>query len=189
MLDPRRFSEKIRSEAHYAYQSRKSFCRQAKPSDNGKNRLSLRCSHGRFDKIILDMDEQVLEKNPALPPHKYPLWVKLLGVGIVITTLYSLILLPEYLVAAKKMRAAEAAYQRGDYQSSLELYRSVLGKVPTSKTARIGEALAIFSDGDTSDDEVGLTLLQGITLDKENWARITRVMPVEYQQYFGNVKQ
>jgi hypothetical protein len=135
------------------------------------------------------MDEQVLENIPALPPHKYPLWVKLFGVGIVMAILYSLVLLPEYLVAAKKMRAAEAAYQNGDYQSSLELYRYVLETVPTSKKARIGAALTIFSDGDKSNDEVGLGLLQGITLDKDNWARITSVMPVEYQQYFGDVKQ
>lgn len=135
------------------------------------------------------MDEQVLENIPALPPHKYPLLVKLFAGGILIATLYSLVLLPEYLVAAKKMRAAEVAYQAGDYQSSLELYRYVLEAVPTSKMARIGAAEAIFSDGDKSDDEVGLTLLQGITLDKDIWARITRVMPVEYQQYFGAVKQ
>lgn len=135
------------------------------------------------------MDEQVLENIQVLPPHKYPLWVKLFGVGIVMTTLYSLVLLPEYLVAAKKMRAAETAYQRGDYRSSLELYRYVLETVPTSKAARIGAALVIFSDGDPSDDEVGLTLLQGITLNESNWARISRVMPVEYQQYFEDVKQ
>lgn len=135
------------------------------------------------------MDEQTLENIPALPPHKYPLRVKLFGVGIIVATLYSLVLLPEYLVAAKKMRAAEVAYRSGDYQSSLELYRYVLETVPTSKTARIGAAEAIFSDGDPSDDEVGLTLLQGIILDESNWARISRVMPVEYQQYFNDVKQ
>jgi len=135
------------------------------------------------------MDEQILENIPALLPHKYPLWVKLFGIGIIVATIYSLILLPEYLVAAKKLRAAETAYQNGDYQSSLELYRYVLETVPTSKTARIGAAEAIFSDGDSSDDEVGLTLLQGITLDKDNWARITKVMPVEYQKYFNDVKQ
>jgi hypothetical protein len=135
------------------------------------------------------MDEQTLENILALPPHKYPLWVKLFAAGIIIATLYSLVLLPKYLVAAKKLRAAEAAYQSRDYQSSLELYRYVLETVPTSKTARIGAAEAIFSDGDKSDDEVGLTLLQSITLDKDNWARITRVMPIEYQQYFGDIKQ
>jgi len=135
------------------------------------------------------MDEQILENIPALSPHKYPLWVKLFGVGIIIATIYSLMLLPEYLVAAKKMRAAQVAYQAGNYGESIQLYRYVLETVPTSKAARIGAAEAIFSNSDKSDDEVGLTLLQGITLDKNTWARITRVMPVEYQKYFGDVKR
>ncbi len=98
-------------------------------------------------------------------------------------------LLPEYLVAAKKMRAAQVAYQAGHYDESIQLYRYVLETVPTSKAARIGAAEAIFSNSDKSDDEVGLTLLRGITLDKNTWARITRVMPVEYQRYFEDVKQ
>ena len=135
------------------------------------------------------MDEQILENIPALPPHQYPLWVKLFGVSIIIATIYSLMLLPEYLVATKKMRAAEVAYQGGNYDESIQLYSYVLETVPTSKVARIGAAEAIFSNSDKSDDEVGLGLLQDITLDEDTWARITRVMPVEYQQYFGDVKQ
>ncbi|MBI3290804.1 tetratricopeptide repeat protein [Candidatus Falkowbacteria bacterium] len=92
------------------------------------------------------------------------------------------------MVAAKKMRAAEVAYQSGDYDQSIELYRSVLETVPTSKTAHIGAAEAIFSNNDKSDDEVGLALLRDIPLNKDTWARVTRVMPVEYQQYFRDVK-
>lgn len=135
------------------------------------------------------MDEQVRENALTLPPHTYPLWVKFFGVGIVVATFYSLMLLPEYSIATSKLRAAEAAYQSGDYQSSLELYRDVLEAVPTSRTARIGAVETIFSNEDSSDDEVGLILLQGMTLKKDHWARIARVMPVEYQQYFGGVKQ
>jgi len=135
------------------------------------------------------MDEQVLENIPALPPHKYPLWVKLFGVGIIIATIYSFVLLPGYLAAAKKMRTAQIAYQDGNYEESIQLYADVLETVPTSKVAIIGVAEAIFSNSDKNDDEVGLILLQGITLDKDAWARITRVMPVEYQQYFEEVKQ
>lgn len=135
------------------------------------------------------MDEQILENIPALPAHKYPLWVKLFAGGIILAALYSLILLPEYLVASKKTSAAKLAYQNGDYDYSIQLYQYVLETVPSSKKARIGAAEAIFSNNDKSDDEVGLSLLDGITLDGNNWSRITRVMPVEYQKYFYNVKQ
>jgi len=135
------------------------------------------------------MNEQILENIPALPQYKYPLWVKLFGVGIIIATIYSLILLPKYLVAAKKMRVAQIVYQSGNYDESIQLYSYILETVPTSKAARIGAAEAIFSNSDKNDDEVGLTLLQSITLNKDTWARIKRVIPVEYQQYFGDVKQ
>ena len=135
------------------------------------------------------MDKKILENILALPPHTYPLWVKLVGIGIVIATLYSLALSPGYVVAAKKMHAAQAAYQARDYHGAVQLYRDVLEAVPSSKAARIGAAEAIFSNSDKEDDEVGLTLLQGITLDKEGWSRITRVMPTEYQQRFEDVKR
>ena len=135
------------------------------------------------------MDEQVLGNIPALPPHQYPTWVKLFGVGIIVATIYPLILLPKYLVAAKKMRAAVVAYKTGDYDQSIKLYQSVLEVMPTSQAARIGAVEAIFSNGDKGDDEVGLNLLRGRTLDKNDWRRIKWVMPVEYQQYFDEVKQ
>lgn len=135
------------------------------------------------------MDEQILENILAIPAYKYPLWVKLFAGGIILATLYSLIFLPEYLVASKKMSAAKLAYQNGNYDDSIELYRYVLETVPSSKTARIGAAEAIFSNNDKSDDEIGLSLLGGITFNKDNWSRITRVMPVEYQKYFNDVKQ
>lgn len=134
------------------------------------------------------MDEQILENIPILPAHKYPLWIKLFAGGIIFATLYSLCLLPEYLVASKKMAIARVAYQNGSYDESIQLYSYVLETVPLSKTARIGAAEAIFSNNDRSDDEVGLSLLEGITLDEDNWTRITKVMPIEYQEYFNDVK-
>lgn len=134
------------------------------------------------------MDEENLQNIPALPPHKYPLWVKLFAGAIVLATLYSLVLLPEYLVAAKKMHAAKEAYAMRDYSEAISLYGYVLETVPSSKAARIGAAEAIFANGDVSDDEIGLGLLSDITLGESEWSRITQVMPAEYQQYFGDVK-
>lgn len=134
------------------------------------------------------MDQEDLQNIPALTPHKYPLWVKLFAGAIVVATIYSLILLPEYLVAAKKMRAAENAYVVRDYSEAISLYGYVLETVPSSKTARIGAAEAIFANGDVSDDEIGLGLLSDITLGESEWSRIIKVMPVEYQQYFQDVE-
>ena len=135
------------------------------------------------------MDEQIFENIPTLPPHQYPTWVKLFGVGIIIAAIYPLILLPKYWVAAKKMRAAVIAHKSGDNDQAIKLYLSVLEAMPTAKAARIGAVEAIFSNSDKEDDEVGLNLLRGRTLDKNDWRRIKWVMPVEYQQYFDEVKQ
>ncbi len=135
------------------------------------------------------MDEQILENTPALPPHKYPMWIKLFGIGLIIATFYSLALLPEYLNAAKKMHAARIAFGEGNYDEAILWYRDVLETVPTSKKALIGAAEALFSNSDKSDDEIGLALLGDVTLDKYAWARIQKVMPADYQQYFENVKK
>ncbi len=134
------------------------------------------------------MNEQIVGNIPALPAHKYPLWIKLFTGGMILATLYSLFLLPEYLVASKKMYAAEIAYQNRNYEDALDLYRYVLETVPSSKKARVGAAEVIFANGDKNDDKVGLLLLDDITLDKDDWLRITKVMPVEYQKYFNDVK-
>ncbi len=135
------------------------------------------------------MEGHVPEGTPPLPPHEYPLWVKFFGVCVIAATIYSLAFLPGYFSAAKKMHAAKIAYQSGNYDESIQLYRAVLEAEPTSSTARIGAAEAIFSNSDRSIDSIALTLLTGISLDENDWARIKRVMPAEYQQYFETVKK
>ena len=133
------------------------------------------------------MDRQIHEEIPILPPHRYPVWIIIFAVGIVIATVYSLALSPKYLAAAKKMRAAKIAYHNANYDESIQLYSRVLDAVPSSKAAKIGMAEVIFSNNDKSDDELGLVLLDGVNLDEAEWARITRVMPDEYQKYFEAV--
>lgn len=135
------------------------------------------------------MEGHVPEGTPALQAHEYPLWVKFFAVCVVVATVYSLTFLPEYLVAARKMHAAEAAYQSGNYDESIQLYHALLEKVPTSKTARIGAAEAIFSNSDRSLDSIAMTYLTGISLDEKEWARILKVMPAGYEQYFETVKK
>jgi hypothetical protein len=134
------------------------------------------------------MEEKILENILRLPAHKYPLWVKLFASAIALATLYSLILLPKYWVASKNLNAAKLAYQTGKYTDAIGFYQNVLKIVPSSKTARIGAAEVIFSNDDKSDDESGLALLEDVALDDYTWSKISKIMPVEYQKYFG-VKQ
>lgn len=134
------------------------------------------------------MEEHVAANTPPLKPHSYPLWVKLFGASIVIATLYSLFLVPTYIVAAKNLNAARSAYGSQDYDKALQLYREVLETIPSSSAARIGAAETIFVNG-KDDDALGLTLLKGVKLGKYEWERISKVMPTEYQWLFEKTKK
>ena len=106
-----------------------------------------------------------------------------------LSVIYSLILLPEYFVASKKFKLGVEAYSNRNYSSSIQNLEYAIETVPTSKKAKIAIAKAYFANGNQQDDEKGLEYLQGVTLDKDTWADLTTVMPVEYQKYFNDIKQ
>lgn len=135
------------------------------------------------------MEKQILSDTQLVEPHTYPLWIKYSVAIVIFSTLYAFSLLPKYLIAAKKIHDAKASYQVGKYAETVQLYQSVLSAIPTSKVACLGAAEAIFSQFDRNEDQIGLNLLQGINLSKDEWARIKEVMPIEYQQYFQETKQ
>jgi hypothetical protein len=130
------------------------------------------------------MEEQITENIKTISPHKYPLWVVISGILVLVALAYSLISLPDYFNATRDLRAAQIAYKNGNFDDAINLYQSVLNSVPTSKVARLGAAKAIFSNKDKSDDSSGLDLLEGISINSNEWKELTKVMPLEYQQYF-----
>lgn len=135
------------------------------------------------------MEEEALQNIPSLSHHKYPAWIKLFTGALLLLVIYSLILLPKYFVASKKFKLGVDAFYSRDYSSSIRNLEYAIETVPTSKKAKIAIAKAYFANGDQQDDEKGLDYLQGVTLDKETWADLTTVMPVEYQKYFNDIKQ
>ncbi len=135
------------------------------------------------------MEEEILQNIPSLPPHKYPVWIKLFTGVLLLSVIYSLILLPEYFVASKKFKAGLDDYNNRNYSNSIKNLEYSLETVPTSKKVKIAIAKSYFANGNQYDDEKGLDYLRGVTLDKETWADLTTVMPVEYQKYFNDIKQ
>ncbi len=135
--------------------------------------------------------DEVQHENVVLtmPPHKYPLWVLAFASGVALAVVYSTGLLPHYLRVAGMAKQAEHAYAQKDFQKSIQLYDQALELEPTANAVRISEAEVVFADGDSSNDEKGMSLLQGITLDKSAWARISAVLPPDYVQYFEDVKK
>ncbi len=130
-----------------------------------------------------------LEDCSAIAPHNYPLWIMLFAAAIICMLFYSALSFPRYYTAMSELKSAEHFYKLKNYSEAIRRYRNVLDIVPTSDNARIGAAEAIFANSDKSDDGEGLALLQNIKLNKSRFARISKVMPSEYQQYFKNSKR
>jgi|GEM_PF-1300868 thioredoxin-like negative regulator of GroEL len=136
------------------------------------------------------MNDEILDNLPVLlPAHKYPLWLKLFAGGVLLATLYSLILLPKYLNAVKNLHAAKAAYQSGDYKKAIDFYVKVLETAYSSKNIRISTTEAFFAMGDKEHCEAGLALLDGIIIDDATWKELSKKIPIEYHQYFKDVNK
>ena len=134
------------------------------------------------------MSDQSPPSIPPIPKHKYPRWVLIFGVAVAAITLYSLTMLPNYASATKSFRLAQSAYRDHDFDAAASHYLQTLDRVPSSKVARIGAAMAVFSNSDKKDDPLGLQVLAGVTLSTGEWSDLKRVMPVDYQQYFEETK-
>jgi len=128
-------------------------------------------------------------ENKSLQRHKYPTIVVVFAIVIAMMTVYSLFLLPKYVFASKNLKTAEEASEQSEYDRAAALYLEVLNEVPSSKRAKIGIALALFSNDNLEDDEVAVIALSDVTIYPSDWEKLVRVMPVEYQEYFVDVTQ
>ena len=128
------------------------------------------------------------ELRPMLP-HRYPIWVIAFGIGIFGATAFALALLPHYLQAATELKSARLTYLAKNFDAAITGFEKVLVLEPTSKTARIGEAKAIFSKGDSNGYERGLDLLASIELSKSEWAELSTVLPPDLAGQFVRVKK
>jgi hypothetical protein len=135
------------------------------------------------------MEEQLSSSIPALQRHRYPRWILIFGLVVVVILIYSLSMLPDYSAARRVLRTAETAYKNTDFDSAKEHYLLVLNRVPSSHVASLGAAMAIFSNADDSDDPQGLDVLGDLVLNQNEWSNLKQVMPIEYQQYFQEIEQ
>ncbi|HEX7018037.1 MAG TPA: tetratricopeptide repeat protein [Patescibacteria group bacterium] len=129
------------------------------------------------------------EKNPEpLPPHTYPIGIKIFFVTIIGFFFYALVLLPSHLITLNKIDQANAAFNKKEFQQAESLYQSALNVAPNSHEAIFGKAKTLFANSDPNDDEHAMVLLSTITLDEGDWAELVQIMPQEYQQYFSTVE-
>ena len=87
-----------------------------------------------------DPKESLNNTLVALAPHKYPKWI-LAFTGLILTAvIYSALLLPPYLFAAKIMKKGDEAFKSKNYQEAALFYTDVLNLQSSSLKAKISLA-------------------------------------------------
>ena len=109
--------------------------------------------------------------------------------GILVSLIASLAELPHYYQAATLLHTAEKLSEQHEDKSAVEAYNNALKIVPTSKRARVGLAVSYFRSPDKQDRKKAMAVLQGLTLDKHEWERLSAVMPPAYQRLFTDAKK
>lgn len=136
-----------------------------------------------------DSEVEQTTKPPALAPHRYPAWIWLVGLGILATLAVALYELPPYYRAATLVQQAETFAAHGQNKSAVDFFTTALEITPKSKRARLGIALSYFRSADGEDHKKGLEALQGLTIEKDEWAKLSAVMPRAYRSLFTDVKK
>ncbi|HLO84630.1 MAG TPA: hypothetical protein VK203_06400 [Nostocaceae cyanobacterium] len=118
----------------------------------------------------------------TVAPHKYPLWVTVLGAVVFASLLYSLIFVPKYFVASKELKIGQEAYKNRQYTEAIKNYEAVLVKIPSSQEAKISLAEVYFTKGQPADIEKGESYLKGLILDKSDVQRLAKAIPEKYKK-------
>lgn len=125
----------------------------------------------------------------ALRPYQYPLWVLFVCALVALAMYSSLTAAPLRVRALANTWKAEAAEAAIDYPTAVEFYRRALSIDATSRDARVGLAACLFSKHSEQDAAEAMKLLVGLTLDDQDWRRLTKQMPAEYQARFERVRK
>ena len=133
--------------------------------------------------------EQTAVDVPSLAAHRYPAWIVLMGLGILATLGVALKELPPYYEAAILVQRAETVAEHGDDKNAIPLFRDALKITPSSKRVRLGLSMSYFRSADEEDHKKGLEAIQGITLEKDEWEKLSPVMPAAYRSLFTDVKR
>jgi tetratricopeptide (TPR) repeat protein len=128
--------------------------------------------------------DQELPLPDPIKKHSYPLQIKAGALAIVILLLSSLIFSPDYLTATFHLNQGRAYIKSEDYQEAKIVLKDALQEVPDSKKVKIYLAIACFSSADTLDDLEGLSYLEGLNINDEDWRKVSSVMPEAYQHFF-----
>lgn len=135
------------------------------------------------------MEDDEFKVTPVLTPYEYPLWIRLSAGILSLAVILSIVLLPRYFIAARKLKSGIEAYKNKNFSASIQDLKYALKRAPTSKKSKIAIAKAYFANDDAEDDEKGLGYLHGVKLDKRERADLMTVMPAGYEGYLETYKK
>lgn len=141
----------------------------------------------------LDNGEHIAQPDAAetkevygkpIPPHSYPLWIKIFGALVSLVFVGSLISLPADVCAAREFRRAQKEFKLGRIQETVSLCDRILVSEPNAAHIKLLCAQARFAFRSKEEDMKAIRLLNGISISAFQWDEINETMPQEYQQLF-----
>jgi hypothetical protein len=121
---------------------------------------------------------------PALAPHRYPPLILAFAGVILAALLYSCLSIPKYLKASRALKRADALLANREFPAAEAAYAQVETIAAPSPPARLGGAKAILQDGDPSNDEAALDLLDGMYLSADDAAELRPLIPQKLRERF-----
>ena len=130
-----------------------------------------------------------LQSPVLVARHRYPIWLVVFTVLVVYLIINSLILVPPYWDAARELHRGEQQMKLGDRGGAEATFSKILQRFPTSKSTRMNMAVLLFSSPSEVDNQKAVGILDDVRLQKDDWKRLSAVMPAKYRsQLQGEVK-
>jgi hypothetical protein len=120
----------------------------------------------------------------ALPPYLYPRWIWLTCIVIAAMFVISMVGLPSHYRTAVLVKKAEKLERSGDRKGAIRLFEEARTITPKSRRTRIGLAISYFKSTSKQDHARALEVLEGVSLEAEEWFKLKKAMPREYQPLF-----
>lgn len=116
-----------------------------------------------------------------LRPYQYPIWVLFLCGAVFASAVASISYLPDQLGAAAELDKANQAREEHKWDQAVALYHKLLAENESSKEAKLGLALSLFSRGQGTDNDDVADLIKGFHLSKDEMEKLAAVAPAAYR--------
>jgi hypothetical protein len=124
-----------------------------------------------------------MDHYKKVPPHEYPLWIRIGGAGSMLMLCVCLIRLPDYFALNTKVKEADGAFAHGDYRDAEMRYVEISKLVPHNREIKIRTAKALLKRGESNSCVAAITLLDEMHLGDREIKEVLACVPAEYLGY------